>query len=169
VATIEEQCQSAAQFSKEIGLIFTGNNEKRQGHQYFEVTNGKDFRWTTLGGLRKHSNPFKDGGFDGLKPGIFYILKIKLNEQLYVGYGITNQAKGRFETHKYELKKAGGEILERIVYQFQIGKNANNLETKIKRSIPKINIGVRGFITECTTADHLEKIITLAEEAYKVQ
>lgn len=169
VATIEEQCQSAAQFAKEIGLSFTGGNEKRQGHQYFEVTDGKDFRWTTLGSLRKHSNPFKDGGFDGSIPGIFYIIKIKLNEQLYVGYGITNQAKGRFDTHKYELKKAGGVILEKMVYQFQISKNANNLETQIKRAIPKINLGVRGFITECTTADYLEKIISLAEEAYEMQ
>ncbi len=169
VATIEEQCQSAVQFAKEISLTFTGNNEKRQGHQYFEVTDGKDFRWTTLGGLRKHSNPFKDGGFDGSKPGIFYILKIKLNEQLYVGYGITNQAKGRFDTHKYELKKAGGVILEKMTYQFQVGKNANNLETQIKRAIPRINLGVRGFMTECTTADYLEKIIGLAEGAYEAQ
>jgi predicted GIY-YIG superfamily endonuclease len=169
VATIEEQCQSAAQFAKEISLTFTGNNEKRQGHQYFEVTDGKDFRWTTLGGLRKHSNPFKDGGFDGSKTGIFYILKIKLNEQLYVGYGITNQAKGRFDTHKYELKKAGGVILEKMTYQFQTGKNASNLETLIKRTIPKVNLGVRGFMTECTTADFLEKIISLAEEAYEAQ
>jgi len=169
VATLEEQCQSAAQFAKEIGLTFTGNNEKRQGHQYFEVTDGNDFRWTPLGSLRKHSNPFKEGGFDGSKPGIFYILKIKLDEQLYVGYGITNQAKGRLDTHKYELKKAGGVIVEKMIYQFKIGKNANHLETQIKRAIPKINLGVRGFMTECTTANYLEKIIDLAEEAYEAQ
>ena len=169
VATVEEQCESASQFAKEIDLSFTGNYEKRQGHHYFELTDGKDFRWTTLGSLRKYNNPFKDGGFDGSKLGIFYILKIKLNEQLFIGYGITNQVKGRFDTHKYELKKANGVILEKMTYQFQIGKNANNLETQIKRSIPNINLGVRGFVTECTTADHLEKIIALAEEAYKAQ
>lgn len=169
VATIEEQCQSAAQFAQEIELRFTGNYEKRQGHYYFEVTDGQDFRHTTLGSLRKHSNPFKDGGFDGTKKGIFYILKIRLHEQIYIGYGITNQAKGRFDTHKYELKKAGGAILEKMTYQFQVGKNANNLETVVKRSIPNINLGVKGFMTECTTIEHLEKIIDLAEQAYETQ
>ena len=60
-------------------------------------------------------------------------------------------------------------ILEKMTYQFQVGKNANNLETQIKRAIPRINLGVRGFMTECTTADYLEKIIGLAEEAYEAQ
>ncbi len=169
VPTIEEQCERAAIHAKVLNLEFTGNSEKRNGHYYFEITDGIDFRWSVLGNLRKQHNPFKDGGFDGDKSGIFYILKIKLNENMFVGYGISNNAKSRINTHKFELKKANGMILDKLFFDFKIGKDANNIETIIKRSIPQVNIGVRGFITECADFVYFDNILKLVTDAHATQ
>jgi len=167
--TLDEQKAEAIVLAKDIELTFTGNTQRNSGHNYFEVTDGAGSRWITLGGLRKRNNPFKEMGFDATKRGVFYILKIKVDDQIYIGYGISNEAKGRLDTHKYELAKINGVILEKIVYQFSIGKDANNLETQIKRIVPNINLGIKGFRTECTTDDYLEKMIFLAEQAYESQ
>lgn len=169
VPTLEEQCESAAIHAKVLNLEFTGNTDKRNGHYYFEITDGFDFRWTNLGSLRKQHNPFKDGGFDGKKSGIFYILKIKLNEDIFVGYGISNNAKSRIDTHKFELKKANGTILDKFFFDFKIGKDANNIETIIKITIPQVNLGVRGFMTECADFVYFDKILKLVTDAHATQ
>lgn len=126
----------------------------------FKIVKNEDYtniRLVELGNLRKNTNPFHSGGFNDDIPGSLYLVLLKKNSIEYIGYGITNAFERRMKEHLLNLKKNGWGMT--IVSRINgCGKSIRELESKIKKIVPVIDIGISGFKRECT---HVSEMINI--------
>ena len=102
------------------------------------------------------------GGFDVNKTGYFYILKVMIDNEISLKYGITNFYKRRLVGHKRTLKTIDAYIADCEIYKGD-GKEVLALESGLKRTIPKSSKNIEGFITEACSADFYQNIIEAVE------
>jgi len=62
--SIEEIAAEANEVASRLGIRATGQYEKRGNAWYFEFTNGSEYKWRTLGDLKKIRNHFNRSTFD---------------------------------------------------------------------------------------------------------
>ena len=100
-------------------------------------------------------------GFDSGQPAYFYVVGIYGDSGEYVGFGITKDLDFRLKTHSRELGK-NGMVLDLIHSRlYEHGKDALGTETAVNQLFPSVNIGVKGFLRECTDHKHLGDILAL--------
>ena len=98
------------------------------------------------------------GGFDVNKTGYFYILKVKVNNEVFLKYGISNFYRRRIVDHLRTLKTVKGEILEKQVFTAS-GNVVLNIESELKRELPVHNRLLDGFRKESCSLDFYTKIL----------
>ncbi len=98
------------------------------------------------------------GGFDVNKIGYFYILKVKVNDEVFLKYGISNFYRRRIVDHLRTLKTVKGEILEKMVFMSS-GHTVLNIESELKRELPIHNKSLDGFRKESCSLDFYTKIL----------
>ncbi len=91
-------------------------------------------------------------GFKTRLPASIYALEIEKGNEIYTGFGITNELDIRLAAHKRELFKEGFNILN-IFSRSCAGVDARNIEASIKQNFTCINLGVAGFKREATKHD----------------
>jgi predicted GIY-YIG superfamily endonuclease len=130
----------------------------------FQIVKNEDFtdiRLAELGNLRKNNNPFHDGGFTDEIPGCLYIVLLKKNDEQYIGYGITNSFDRRMTEHFKNLNKYGWEMSIVSKITNESGRSIRELESKIKKNVTPINIGIKGFRRECTLLSEMNNIVKI--------
>jgi len=98
------------------------------------------------------------GGFDVNKTGYFYILKVKVNHEVFLKYGISNFYRRRIVDHLRTLKTVKGEILEKQVFAAS-GHVVLKIESELKRELPVHNRLLDGFRKESCSLDFYTKIL----------
>ena len=97
------------------------------------------------------------GGFNVNKTGYFYILSVSVGDESIVKYGITNFYRRRLTDHKRTLKTIDATIDSYLVFEGN-GKSVLELESHLKRTIPRVNKGVDGFRSECCLPEYFSEI-----------
>lgn len=87
-------------------------------------------------------------GFNPQAPAHLYTLRLLSEGGQYVGFGITKDVKKRMATHRTYLKKQGFACEVIATYRFESGEDARAMENILKESLPRVDIGVRGFRKE---------------------
>ena len=100
---------------------------------------------------------------DFAKPTQIYVLEISGNDDLFTGFGISNRAKTRIDTHTLEIKKHNRKILNKKIFYTNDRFAALSIENKLKTTLPIYNSGIPGFITEATMID-FNKVINIIDE-----
>jgi predicted GIY-YIG superfamily endonuclease len=118
-----------------------------------------DIRLVELGNLRRNTNPFRSGGFNDEIPGSLYVVLLKKNNTEYVGYGITNFFDRRMKEHIASLKKNYWEMTVMMRINDECGKSLRELESKIKKIVTPIDIGIAGFKRECVHLSEMDNIM----------
>ena len=86
--------------------------------------------------------------------GYFYLLFIIAGENTFLGYGITNRKVARITEHKKSLKVFGFYIQECVIFEFNSGYDAMELELMFdKMLLDNKKLNVIGFKTESGDCD----------------
>lgn len=97
-------------------------------------------------------------GFNPDKPGQVYIVHLDSPVQPYIGFGISNDYKHRIKGHVTNVSRYGFSLALLKVLHFDIGKDAADLEFRLKQNLPIVNVGVDGFRTEAILASDYHKL-----------
>lgn len=97
-------------------------------------------------------------GFNPEEPGAVYIVALDNPVQSYIGFGISNDVEYRLGQHHKNSNREGFSLTVLRVINFDNGKDAYNLELKLKRNLPIVNAGIDGFRTEAILASDYAKL-----------
>ena len=92
----------------------------------------------------------------------FYVKVIKQGNELFTGYGITDNLKTRDEEHLDNLTRAGYEVVSTESFKFASREAAKNLEDQVKHNTRLVDLKVDGFRTEAAPIAQLGFIMSMA-------
>ena len=95
----------------------------------------------------------------------FYVKVIKQGNELFTGYGITDNLKTRDEEHLDNLTRAGYEVVSTESFKFASREAAKNLENQVKHNTRLVDLKVDGFRTEAAPIAQLGFIMSMAAVA----
>lgn len=119
---INEIAAEAKEVASGLGISATGKYEKRGNTWYFEITNGTEYKWRTLGDLKKIKNHFNRSTLDQQ---IIEVAKIAQNMGLSFT-GQHNHLAGK--VRKFELSN-GEESRWSALGNLRAGKNPFTVAT----------------------------------------
>jgi len=102
--------------------------------------------------------------FKSTEPAVFYLYNIN---DVYLGFGITNNIKKRHGDHSRNLKKANLEFKLIDTFEFDKGYEAFLLEKEIKSNYQIMNCGVDGFRTEAVSMSYFNDVMMKIERFVK--
>jgi len=97
-------------------------------------------------------------GFNPDEPGSVYVVALDSITKSYIGFGISNDSKYRLNQHVLNASKHGFSLAVLKVVEFENGKDAADLELKLKRNLPIVDTGLAGFRTEAVLASDHNKL-----------
>lgn len=97
-------------------------------------------------------------GFNPGKPGQLYIVRLYNQIHSYIGFGISNDYKHRLTQHTRTAKQYKLSLSVMKIIEFENGKDAADLELKLKRYLPIVDVGMPGFQTEAILASDYHKL-----------
>ena len=103
-------------------------------------------------------------GFDAGKPASVYVLRIEGMQGEFTGYGITGNVDQRLRRHTNKLRQSGFGIVESIVFDFDDGQTALDIENMLKAEFPMTPQEVEGFLTEATFADQFANVVNFVQQ-----
>ena len=113
-------------------------------------------------GIEKHENVV---GYDQKKPGAFYVIVADSMVDSFVGFGISNYPDSRDSVHKFFLGHGGYTHTRILLLEYNDGKDAFNLEKKIKTHFKKVlyNTGISGFRREALKINMKDELMKFIE------
>ncbi len=95
-------------------------------------------------------------GFNTEKPAQLYLYNI---DDLYIGFGITGDAKTRHALHRKSFEKFGVDYELIHTFYFEVGLYAREIETIIKRMFIGIDTGIPSFRKEAVEINKLDILL----------
>jgi hypothetical protein len=97
-------------------------------------------------------------GFNPDEPGALYIVTLDSPVYSYIGFGISNYIDTRLKNHYSNANLYGYSLTILNVLDFKNGKDAADLERKLKINLPIVDTGVPGFRTEAILVSDYNKL-----------
>lgn len=107
-------------------------------------------------------------GFDPSKVGYLYVVRLDGILSSFVGFGITNYPKTRISDHTHTCNESGFSLTLLKILKFDVGKDAYNLELKLKQTLPIVSSGVEGFKTEAVMLSDIKMLYDLLPQPPKL-
>lgn len=175
VCAIEKRAVAKIKSDDVMIASFTKNGTYSEGTTFSRDTGLKDRRkWKVVCGAcnetyiadksnlqlgKRSCSCSSGGGIDVRLPVHFYVLLIVGKTREFVGFGITNFLERRMYLHRKELAQHGlsYEIVKCV--RFEDGREALNLESKMKRELDIKNQGIDGFRREAVDVSQLDTVL----------
>ena len=103
-------------------------------------------------------------GFDAGKPASVYVLRVEGMHGEFTGYGITGNTNKRLQQHTRKLRQSGFEIVESVIFDFDDGQTALDIENLLKAEFPMTPQEVEGFLTEATFASQFANVVNFVQQ-----
>lgn len=106
-------------------------------------------------------------GFNQIDPAVLYVYRMEnvTNATSFIGFGITAHFSTRDNSHRLQASRSGFALTLVACKEFVIGDDALRIEKVIKKSIPCVDTGVRGFRTEAANESSLPDILRILNAA----
>jgi hypothetical protein len=98
------------------------------------------------------------------RPHKIYFTVIRMRGGQCLGYGLSGAMKSRMRKHRRECQKAGASITFIATVGFPDVDTARLAENLLKKSLPRVNTGIRGFRTEATNIGNYKTAIDLVRD-----
>lgn len=106
-------------------------------------------------------------GFDPTKPSVLYLVILDSPHECYVGFGVSNKFERRLNDHIRNSNRAGFSFVVVDIIEFKNGKDASDIERKLKHTLPIVDSGVDGFKTEAVLKDNAHILFRVVDECLR--
>lgn len=102
-------------------------------------------------------------GFNPLREGCLYVIRVTSDKDDFTGFGITNSLKTRMSTHRKNFRRKGYEISEMELF-YDSGSIVADIENLLKKEFMITPKNIEGFKTEATHYHMFDDVVSFVEK-----